>query len=117
MRNSALGSVKFDLTNNSSTVIDDDGCRRAFGIYDKVSKTVRLYAQCNFSADNTLQNTFRIPAEYKPKTSTPCLCISTRANSNIIDVRPGWASQDGFLSAVGGTAVARSVLYIAEYQL
>lgn len=115
--NSALGSVKFDLTNNSSTVIDDDGCRRAFGIYDKTSKTVRLYAQCNFSADNTLQNTFRIPAEYKPKTSAPCLCISTRANSNILDVRPGWASQDGFLSAVGGTAVARAVLYIAEYQI
>lgn len=116
MPNSALGVVKFNLTDNSSLVINDN-TRRAFGIYDKVSKTVRIYAQCNFSADNTLENTFFVPKEYRPKSNMPCLCFSLRANGEAAAVRPGQITTDGYVTAAGATTVARSVIYIAEYQI
>lgn len=116
VQNSALGVVKFDLSNNSSTVINDS-TRRAFGFYDKTTKTVRIYAQCNFSADNTLANTFAIPKEYRPKSNVACICFSFGREIDASAVRPGQVTPEGYLTGYGSTSVARSVIYIAEYQI
>lgn len=116
--NSALGVERFELSNNSGTIVTSDDTRRAFGFYDKSTKTVRIYAQCKFSDNNTLVNTFRIPDQYRPKNQSIKTCIGLSINNQgAPGVIPAQITTDGYITAGGATSYSRSVLYIAEYQI